>query len=71
MTDQRTIDAPRPKRLFRPDDFEYRPDVNLFSHRPTGIFWIARAVDSVLRPIEVDGKPMAASDWLKRQGGKR
>lgn len=39
---------------------------NNFIYRPTGSYWTAGAVDSVVSPVNVKGRLIAASEWLRR-----
>lgn len=38
---------------------------NNFIYRPTISYWIAGAVDAAVSPVNIDGKLMKASEWLK------
>ena len=48
------------------DRFVYFAPGNVFIYRPTFTQWIAAAVDAAVSPVNVDGKIVSASDWLKQ-----
>lgn len=48
------------------ENFLYYAAGNNFIYRPTGVFWIAAAVDAGVSQVNLDGKLIKASDWLKR-----
>lgn len=39
---------------------------NNYIYRPTDSYWIAAAVDAAVSPVNVEGKLMRASDWLRK-----
>ena len=48
------------------DHFIYYGPGNNFIYRPTASYWIASAVDAAVSPVNIEGKIMSASDWLKQ-----
>lgn len=46
-------------------NFIYHGPGNDFIYRPTVTFWVAAAVDAAVAPVNVDGRLVKPSDWLK------
>jgi hypothetical protein len=59
--------APRVLRIPALDDFSFNVSTGLFWHRPSGSMWLGSRVDRRCVAVEVDGKFIAPSEWLKRQ----
>jgi Bifunctional DNA primase/polymerase, N-terminal/Family of unknown function (DUF5906) len=47
------------------ENFVFYGPENNYIYRPTGSQWIATAVDSAVTPVNVDGKLVQASAWLR------
>jgi len=48
------------------EDLLYVVQTNSFLDRSTGNYWVSAGVDAAVSPVNVEGKAVKASDWLKR-----
>jgi hypothetical protein len=58
------------RRQYTLDDFCFNLSTGLILHRPSGAMWVPARVDKAIPAVEVDGKSIAPSEWLKQQARK-